>query len=166
LRFRIRDGSVAILIAVGCAAAFGCGPKAKQPPGATGPVTTTEHSLNPALIEPYLKIQSALATGSFDGVTANAGRIATAAVALGAPAAKIDAAALRLAAAADVTDARAKFGELSDALVNYMTGLRLALPAGVRQAYCPMVGKPWLQEGSTLANPYYGPEMPTCGEFR
>jgi hypothetical protein len=29
-----------------------------------------------------------------------------------------------------------------------------------------MVNKPWLQEGATIANPYYGKEMPTCGSFR
>jgi hypothetical protein len=29
-----------------------------------------------------------------------------------------------------------------------------------------MVHKPWLQEGSAIANPYYGKEMPDCGSFR
>jgi hypothetical protein len=29
-----------------------------------------------------------------------------------------------------------------------------------------MAQKPWLQRGDTLANPYYGKAMPTCGEFR
>ena len=47
-----------------------------------------------------------------------------------------------------------------------MTGLKLKAPEGVRVAMCPMVQKPWLQEGSMLANPYYGKEMPTCGSFR
>ena len=47
-----------------------------------------------------------------------------------------------------------------------MDGLQLTAPEGVRKAYCPMAQKPWLQEGSTLANPYYGTSMATCGEFQ
>ena len=126
----------------------------------------TGDTMSPAIVESYLKIQTALASDSVDGVRANAGNIATAATALGAPAMRIDTAALQLASAADLPDARTKFGSLSDALVDYMTGLHLALPAGVREAFCPMVRKPWLQEGSTLANPYYGSAMSTCGQFR
>ncbi|HMB81254.1 MAG TPA: hypothetical protein VKI43_14350, partial [Vicinamibacterales bacterium] len=49
-----------------------------------------------AVLDPYLKIQAALADDSMDGVTANAGNIATAATALGAPAVKIDMAAVQL----------------------------------------------------------------------
>ena len=86
--------------------------------------------------------------------------------ALGAPAMRIDTSALQLAAAGDLSDARDKFGVLSEALDTYMTGLKLRPPEGVRVAFCPMVKKPWLQEGSTLANPYYGSAMPTCGSFR
>jgi Cu(I)/Ag(I) efflux system membrane fusion protein len=123
-------------------------------------------TMSPSIVEPYLKIQAALASDSVDGVKMNAGNIATAATALGAPAMRIDTAALQLASAADLPDARTKFGSLSDALVDYMTGLHLAPPAGVREAFCPMVRKPWLQEGSTLANPYYGSAMSTCGQFR
>jgi hypothetical protein len=63
-------------------------------------------------------------------------------------------------------DARDKFGRLSDALVTYMDGLKLVPPDGVRKAYCPMANKPWLQKGDTLANPYYGSSMLTCGEFQ
>ena len=47
-----------------------------------------------------------------------------------------------------------------------MTGLQLTPPDGVKVAFCPMVNKPWMQEGETLANPYYGKAMPTCGSFR
>ena len=119
-----------------------------------------------SIVDPYLKIQAALAEDRVDDVKANAGNIATAATALGAPAMKIDTAALQLASAAELDDAREKFGVLSEAIVTYMDGLHLVPPEGVRKAYCPMVNKPWLQEGSTLANPYYGTSMATCGEFR
>jgi hypothetical protein len=124
-----------------------------------------------SIIDPYLKIQAALADDSTDEIHANAGSIVTAATALGAPAMKIDTAALQLAAAAeaappDIKAVREKFGALSEAFDTYMTGLHLVPPEGVKVAFCPMVLKPWMQEGSTLANPYYGKEMPTCGSFR
>jgi membrane fusion protein, copper/silver efflux system len=118
------------------------------------------------IVDPYLKIQAALADDSLDGVKANAGNIATAAASLGAPAMKIDTTALQLASATELDDARAKFGALSEAIDTYMTGLKLKAPEGVRVAFCPMAQKPWLQEGSTISNPYYGKSMPTCGSFR
>ena len=135
---------------------------------------TTQTAATPApgsdvprsLVDPYLKIQLALADDSIEGVKANAGNIATAATALGAPAMKIDTAALQLAAAADLDDARTKFGALSEAVDTYASGLKLKMPEGVRVAYCPMAQKPWLQEGSAINNPYYGKSMQTCGSFR
>ena len=124
-----------------------------------------------SIMEPYLAIQTALADDSTENVKANAGNIATAATGLGAPAMKIDTAALQLSAAAeavppDIERVREKFGLLSEALDTYMTGLKLSGGDGVRVAYCPMVNKPWLQKGDALANPYYGKEMLTCGNFR
>ena len=139
---------------------------------ACGPAPMTDKTpkagaeMSRAVLDPYLKIQAALADDSMDGVKANAGNIATAATALGAPAMKIDTAAVQLASATELEDAREKFGVLSDALVTYMDGLKLAPPDGVRKAYCPMANKPWLQKGDTLANPYYGSSMLTCGEFQ
>jgi len=119
-----------------------------------------------SVVDPYLKIQTALAQDRIDDVRANAGNVATAAAELGAPAMKIDTAAVQLASATELADARDKFGVLSEAVVAYMAGLHLTPPDGVRKAYCPMAGKPWLQTGDTLANPYYGASMLTCGEFQ
>lgn len=124
-----------------------------------------------SIIEPYLAIQTALADDSTAEVKAHAGEIATAATPLGAPAMKIQTGALQLSAAADgptpdIEDVRAKFGTLSEALETYMTGLKLTAPEGVRVAYCPMASKPWLQKGDSLANPYYGKDMLTCGNFK
>ena len=119
-----------------------------------------------SVIDPYLKIQAALADDSMDGVKANAGNIATAATALGAPAMKIDTTAVQLAAAGEIEDARAKFGALSEAIDTYMTGLKLKAPEGVKVAFCPMVQKPWLQADATIHNPYYGKSMQSCGTFR
>jgi len=119
-----------------------------------------------AVLDPYLKIQAALSNDTMDGVKANAGEVATASAALGAPAMKIDTAAVQLASAVEIEDAREKFGTLSEAIDTYMTGLKLKPPEGVRVAFCPMVHKPWLQTASTIDNPYYGKSMLTCGDFR
>jgi Cu(I)/Ag(I) efflux system membrane fusion protein len=119
-----------------------------------------------SVVDPYLKIQTALSQDRIDDVRANAGDVAKASTALGAPAVKIDTAAVQLASSTEISDAREKFGTLSDAIVAYMDGLHLAPPDGVRKASCPMVNKPWLQKGETLANPYYGQSMLTCGVFQ
>jgi hypothetical protein len=131
------------------------------------PVVARGGEMPHAIIDPYLKVQAALAEDSTEGVRQNAGDIATAAAALGAPAMKIDTGAVALAAAGDdLAAAREKFGTLSEAIDTYMKGLNLKAPEGVRVAYCPMAQKPWLQQGDALANPYYGKAMPTCGELR
>ena len=140
---------------------LGCAPAPQ-----TGNTPKAGSKLPDSIVEPYLKIQTALSQDRIDDVRANAGQVATAATALGAPAMKIDTAAVQLASATELEDARDKFGRLSDAVVTYMDGLKLAPPDGVRKAYCPMANKPWLQKGDTLANPYYGKEMSTCGNFR
>ena len=119
-----------------------------------------------AVLDPYLKIQAALSDDSMEGVKANAGDVATASSALGAPAMKIDMAAVQLASADEIEDAREKFGTLSVAIDSYMTGLKLKAPEGVKVAFCPMVHKPWLQTASAIDNPYYGKSMLSCGSFR
>lgn len=136
-----------------------CAPGAKETPKAGS-------AMPASVIDPYLKVHDALAADSLDGVRQNAGNIATAATALGAPAMRIDTAAVQLAATEDLDAARDRFGVLSDAIVTYAKGLNLTMPDGVRTAYCPMAQKPWLQKGDTLENPYYGKAMPTCGDFR
>jgi hypothetical protein len=135
-------------------------------PAATTKANPTSTTLPASVVDPYLEIQTALAQDRMDDVKPHAGEIATAATALGEPAVKIDTAAVQLASATGIDDARKKFGLLSDAVVAYMDSQHVAAPAGVRKAYCPMAQKPWLQKGDTLANPYYGTSMPTCGEFK
>ena len=139
----------------------GCSkPEAAKSPGAAG------REMSRAVVDPYLKIETALAGDSVDGVKANAGDLATAASALGAPAVPIATSALQLAAAGDLADARVKFAVLSEALDAYMSSQHLLPPEGIRVAFCPMVLKPWLQEDGPLRNPYYGSAMLTCGSFR
>jgi len=122
--------------------------------------------MNRGVVEPYLAIQTALASDSVEGVKANAGAIATAASGLGTSAVPIDTAAVQLAAAADLQEARARFGRLSEAIDAYMAAGHLGPPDGVRVAFCPMVLKPWMQRDGALRNPYYGSQMLTCGSFR
>lgn len=154
--FRGWPATIAVaLAAVGCT-------RAPQ----TAQTLAAGSALPSAIVQPYLNIQDGLAHDNVDQVRANAGNIATASTALGAPAMKIDTAAIQLASATEIADARQKFGALSDAIVAYMDGLHLKPGDGVRVAYCPMARKPWLQKGDTLANPYYGSSMPTCGAFR
>ena len=77
------------------------------------------------------------------------GDIATAATRSAAPALTIDTAAVQLASATDLEDARAKFGTLSEAID---TLHERPAPEGARRrqvAYCPMVKKPWLQRDGT-----------------
>ena len=50
---------------------------------------------------------------------------------------KIDTAAVQLAAAAEIEDARDKFGALSEAIDTYMTGLKLTAPEGVKRRVLP-----------------------------
>jgi hypothetical protein len=140
-------------------AAAGCAPSTASTP-------KSGSAMPSSVMDPYLKIQVSLARDSVDDVKANAGNLTTAATALGAPAMKIFTASAQLTEAADITDARDKFGVLSEALVAYMDGLHLTAPDGVRVALCPMKLKPWLQAGANISNPYYGSSMPTCGSFR
>ena len=151
-----RGCSIVLLMrAVACAPA----PATDKTPKAGG-------EMSRAVLDPYLKIQAALADDSMARVKANAGHVATAATALGAPAMTIDTAAVQLAAAAEIGDARTRFGALSEAIDTYMTGLKLKAPEGLKVAVCPMVHKPWLQAEADIRNPYFGKEMLTCGSFR
>jgi hypothetical protein len=159
-RLGIRDwGLVALAAAAAIAGACAPAPQTGNTPKAGTAISRT-------IVDPYLKIQAALANDSVDGIRQNAGEVATAATALGAPAMKIDTAAVQLAATTELADAREKFGTLSEAIDTYMTGLHLTPPEGIKVAVCPMVNKPWMQEGNAIANPYYGSEMLTCGNFR
>jgi hypothetical protein len=167
----LRGGAIVLLLAgsacgagsggIGAVGAVSCG---GSPRAAATPAPGSE--MPRSIVDPYLKMQLALADDSMDGVKANAGNIATAASGLGAPATKIDTAALQLASATELDDARVKFGALSEAIDTYMTGLKLKMPEGVRVAFCPMAQKPWLQQGTAINNPYYGKSMQTCGAFR
>jgi membrane fusion protein, copper/silver efflux system len=167
----LRGGAI-LLLFTGSACGAGSGGIGAMSCSLGGPHTQASVAPAPggevprAVVDPYLKIQLALADDSLDGVKANAGNVASAAAPLGAPAAKIATTAVQLASATELDDARVRFGALSDAIDAYMTAQKLKAPDGVRVAFCPMAEKPWMQEGSTINNPYYGKSMQTCGAFR
>jgi hypothetical protein len=119
-----------------------------------------------SLVDPYVRVQAALAADKTDSLKQDAVDLATAAGTLGAPAARLADAARQLERAADLKAARAAFGEVSDALVAYAKATGSTNPAGVKTAYCPMANKPWLQKGEKIQNPYYGTEMLECGEWK
>jgi hypothetical protein len=128
--------------------------------------TARAAELPKALIEPYLKVQTALAADKFEGIAANATAIEAAAIALGKDAEKLAGSAKKLAGAKDIAAARSAFGDVSEALVAYAEKTKSALGADVHIAFCPMVNKPWLQKDKEIKNPYYGAAMLSCGSLR
>ena len=150
--------NVALLMAV---LAAGC-----MPAPATSNTPEGGSPMPSSVVDPYLKIQTALFNDSVEGVRASAGNIATAATALGSPAVKIDTAAAQLTSAGELPDAREKFARLSDAIITYMDGLHLRAPDGVYIAQCDTTRQRWLQQGDSIANPYDGSSVPACGSVR
>lgn len=68
-------------------------------------------------------------------------------------------------AATDITDRRTEIKELSATVVS-LARLDAGGAREVSEAWCPMANGAWIQEGATIANPYYGASMLTCGTFR
>lgn len=118
------------------------------------------------LVDPYLRIQVALASDKTDGVKQDAASIAQAAERLGGEGSKIAEAARALEKSTDLRGARNTFGALSDAVMAYAKATGAAPPPDVFVAYCPMAGKSWLQKGEAIRNPFYGSEMLECGSLR
>ena len=58
-------------------------------------------------------------------------------------------------------EARIAFGKLSDKAVKLAAG-----QSGYYVAHCPMKNKDWVQTSTTIANPYGGKEMVSCGEIK
>lgn len=126
------------------------------------------------VVQPYLKIQDALARDTTEGV-------AEAAKALGAAAAKLEPAKVNGEHAGHYTDVPAKLGEGATALAGaadlaaareVFKGLSkpmgmwatMAKPDGIDLVYCPMAKGGWLQKTGDIRNPYHGSEMLACGE--
>ena len=66
--------------------------------------------------------------------------------------------------APDLVALRKAFKTLSESVI------KMELPAGYGVVFCPMYdnmkGGSWVQKRGTVANPYFGSTMLTCGEFK
>ncbi len=66
-----------------------------------------------------------------------------------------------LAKSASLKDARAAFEKLSGKAKQLTSG-----QSGYYVVHCPMLNKDWVQTSTTIANPYGGKDMATCGEVK
>lgn len=102
-----------------------------------------------AFVEPYGKIQSALAQDDLSAAQAAAKSL------------PLDKNAQAIASSKDLDSARAAFKELSKKAIG-MT----ADGEGYYAFKCPMVdGGYWMQTSKSVSNPYLGKAMPTCGKL-
>jgi Cu(I)/Ag(I) efflux system membrane fusion protein len=145
----------------------------EEPRGPTGALPAESLEYARAAFEATERLRALLAKDTLEGVDTRAREVAEAlrAVAGGLKGAEgtkgVEAgveAAERLAAAKDLEEARARFGEVSRVLV----GLAEAdgrLREGWHVFECPMAKgfNKWVQRAPTLANPYMGERMLTCG---
>lgn len=66
-----------------------------------------------------------------------------------------------IAKAASLKDARASFEKLSSRAQTLVAG-----QSGFYVLHCPMLKKDWVQTSTTIANPYGGKDMASCGEIK
>src|SRR6266851_4128295 len=128
---------------------------------------------NGALMEPvksvfdnYLKIESALANDSIDGVASDASAIGSAvrgdSMKMLSP--EVAAQAGALANAKDLASARGVFKRLSKSLIQYLADHNVT--GAYVEVYCPMAKASWLQKGDKIENPYLGASMRGCGTIQ
>lgn len=112
-------------------------------------------ALQGASLDHYIALQETLAADNFEGALAAAKSLE------GASESRVKSLAATMAAAKDITALRGHFRPLSLSVKDQ------PLAEGYVTAYCPMAfdntGGYWLQKSGSLANPYYGAEMLTCG---
>ena len=131
-------------------------------PRASHPASTLGADFVADVVGPYLAIQSALVNDELGPVTAAAKSLQKGAAALGTDGKALAAAAAKAADAGSLEAARAAFGDLSTALIAYADNTKQPIEGKI-VAFCPMVNKSWVQADGTIANPYYGKAMLTCG---
>ena len=120
--------------------------------------TATQTTPAVQAFEHYEGVRTALSADNYAGVAAHAKLLAGQVEGLGGAEAKK--AAGTLAAAKNLDEARAAFGELSTILVPVFQAA--AIP-GTTAYMCAMKERPWMQRGDRIENPYYGKSMLTCG---
>lgn len=108
-----------------------------------------------SLLNEYVKIQQALAHDTMDGVKESAGAIEKSAFSK-----EIKSTAGKVANAKNLKEARTSFKDLSKAI----SPLAKKNGGDFEVYSCPMANATWVQKKGSIANPYYGREMQTCGE--
>jgi hypothetical protein len=119
-----------------------------------------------SVFDSYIRIQTALAKDSLEGVAGNAQTITKAAKedASGTLPANLAQHSDAVAKATDLPGARKAFKGLSESLIAYCA--KNPHVAGYyRQVHCSMADASWLQTDSVVNNPYMGKSMARCGEF-
>jgi hypothetical protein len=108
------------------------------------------------LLTTYVKIQAGLAADDFKAAQAAASDLSTQATVAGQK--DLAAKATAVAKAQKIADARKEFKALSTA-VEPLAEKRDELVV----MHCPMANADWVQAKGSVANPYYGKMMLTCG---
>lgn len=127
------------------------------------------------LSKDYIDVQKLLAADKTEGVNDLAGNMLSKIDKLDAKKAKGEHAAkyadmpkqlmksaMSLKKAKNIKAMRSAFGDMSKPMAMWTS---LNKPADTYVVYCPMAKKSWLQDSDEVANPYYGSEMPECGEI-
>ena len=126
-----------------------------------------------ALMEPmksvfdnYLKIQSALANDSMEGVASSASAIGSAVRGDSMKMLSLQVAdqADALAKTKNLASAREAFKPLSKSLIQYLADHNIT--SAYVEVYCPMAKASWLQTGDKINNPYLDASMRGCGEIQ
>jgi Cu(I)/Ag(I) efflux system membrane fusion protein len=125
------------------------------------------------LVAEYLQIQTSLAADSTEGVAESVRKIEDLARKLDPAEAAVEhrehyeniperiiSACGMFTDPTDISSTREAFQELSKPVSMWVS---MAKPEGERVMYCPMKKAGWVQQGSEVANPYYGAAMLRCG---
>jgi len=119
-----------------------------------------------SVLDHYLKIQSALANDSIDGVASNASAIGSAvrgdSMKMLSP--EMAAQADVLAKTKDLASARVVFKRLSKSLIQYLADHKIT--SAYVEVYCPMVKASWIQRDEKINNPYMNASMRSCGTIQ
>jgi hypothetical protein len=117
------------------------------------------------LLESYLGIAGKLANDTVAGIPALAEKITINAQN---PAIKQAAEPLRHGGN-DIKAVREDFKQMSNVMIAYISVHRAHMKDVPNRVHCPMAGPngaDWVQIGTVIANPYFGAEMPRCGNIQ
>ena len=146
----------------GCSAMSGLESPAAQPIAAANKLPQQVATV----FDGYVRIQTALAKDSLEGVAENAQSISKTVKDDSSNTFSVTVArqSEALAKATDLPAARTAFKSLSDSLIEY-TSMNPQVAGSYRQVHCSMANASWLQTDSVVNNPYTGKSMARCGEF-